>query len=147
VSEVTEISQESPTPPADSPRPARSWRPVWLALLAIGASAVAIPIIAALILVGPYVRDDWRLDHVVRAVALDWRDFGRDKAKERLQYELDRQGIGEQVGDDTCTFAEAKGARVIDCEWTVDIHVPGIKAAMPLSFGSTATITASGDLI
>ena len=107
MSDITEVSQESPPPVA-----ARSWRPVWLALAGILAAAVSIPGIAASILVGPYLLDDWRLDHIVRAVALDWRDFGMEKAKERLQFELDRQGIGEQIGDDTCLFVELQIGRV-----------------------------------
>lgn len=139
-SEVSEIS-------APTPRPARSWRPVWLALATLLVAAVGIPAAGAAALVGPYFLDDWRLDHIVRAVALDWRDFGQDKAKERLQYELDHQGIGPQIGDDTCRFVEQDGARRIDCAWTVDVRLPGMKQAFPLAFASTAKVTADGDLI
>jgi hypothetical protein len=148
-SQATEPSQPSDASEisAPTPRPGRSWRPVWLALAVIALAAVGVPLGGAAVLVGPYLLDDWRLDHVVRAVALDWRDFGRDKAKERLQYELDHQRVGQQIGDDTCNFVEqAGGDRSVDCRWAVSVRIPGTKSVIPLAFASTATITAAGDL-
>ena len=97
-------------------------------------------------LVGPYFLDDQRLDGAVMAVALDWRDFGQGKARERLQYELDHRGIGLQVGDDDCAFDEQGGTRIVRCEWAVDVAVPMTAKIIPLSFESRAEIAADGDL-
>ncbi len=142
MSEVTHTNLDFP-PPAPA---GRNWRPVWFTLIGIGAATVLVPLLVATVVVGPYLRDDWRLDHIVRAVALDWRDFGEAKAKERLQFELDRQGVGPQIGDDTCKFTEADGARALSCVWQVQIGFPGAKTKIPLSFVSEATVRADGDL-
>ncbi|MCO4744460.1 MAG: hypothetical protein KC912_06725 [Proteobacteria bacterium] len=114
----------------------------WVAL----ATAVVL-LIASAALFGPlvpYVVDDVRLDGIVRAVALDWRDFGEDEARERLQYELDAQGIDAAVGDESCALNELDGGREVRCEWTVDAKV--IWGVLPLSFHSIATMDAEGDL-
>jgi hypothetical protein len=111
--------------------------------LAVGlALAVALP----LALVAPYVADDVALDRIVRAVALDWRDFGEPKARERLEYELDHQGIGAQVRDGDCALGQDAGERFVACRWTVPVTLPGTELVWPLSFASTARIDAAGDL-
>ncbi len=110
-----------------------------VAALVVIAVGVAIP-------VGPYVLDDLRLDRIVRAVALDWRDFGEDKARSRLQYELDKQQIGMQVGDDDCSLRTVGADKVVECAWTAVIRVPVGEAEVPLSFHSVASISPDGDL-
>ncbi|MCB9684883.1 MAG: hypothetical protein H6738_15805 [Alphaproteobacteria bacterium] len=119
----------------------------WLRRLAIGVvigalAAIALPVA----LVAPYVRDDWRLDRIVRVVALDWRDFGEQKARERLEFELDDQQIGMNVGDDDCLLLTEGGARQVRCEWAVVIPIPGTDLSVPLSFSSTAALTPDGAL-
>lgn len=121
----------------------RKWL-VRLALLTLVPVVAAVAAIAAW--VGPFVVDDLLLDRVVLAVALDWRDFGRERAVERLQYELDHQRIGEQVGDSDCTLDEREAWRVVTCRWVARLVVPGTQVAVPLSFRSEALLTPDGDL-
>ena len=103
--------------------------------------------LAAAVVVYPFVRDDVLLDRTVGAVALDWRDFGRERAVSRLQYELDNQGIGMQVGDDDCALTEDEGgAKHVRCAWGVEVKVPMTEASLPLAFSSTATVHPDGDL-
>ena len=70
----------------------------------VALAVVALVAIAAGAVVYPWVRDDMLLDRVVQAVALDWRDFGPDAARTRLQYELDHNRIGMQVADEDCAI-------------------------------------------
>jgi len=112
------------------------------ALLVVGTCGVI-----AAALVGPYVRDDHALDRVVRAVALDWRDFGLETAQTRLQHELDRQRIGLQVSDDDCAFQEVEdGNRVVRCTWVVEVRVPLLSRGIPMSFRSEARVEPDGNL-
>ena len=107
-----------------------------LGLIAVGAIAY------------PFLRDDAALDWVVIAVALDWRDFGEDAAVERLQYELDHQGIGLHVDDDDCELQpRSDGARTVSCDWGVALAVPGTDVVLPLAFHSSATLSAAGELL
>lgn len=96
-------------------------------------------------LIGPYVLDDQRLDAIVMGVALDWRDFGEIKARQRLQYELDHQ-IGLQVGDDHCQFVEDDRGKHVSCAWSVRVPIPAAQRVIPLSFASSATISPDGEL-
>ena len=111
---------------------------------------VGLLVLAGLVLgalVAPWVRDDVVLDRVVQAVALDWRDFGREEAMTRLQYELDHQRIGLQVGDDDCALSVTpEGAREVRCDWGVALAVPGTRTHLPLRFASRAVVTPDGDL-
>ena len=109
--------------------------------------AVSVPLVVVFALLGPLLRDDRHLDHIVRAVALDWRDFGREKAMTRLQYELDHQRIGLQVSDDDCTLDEPEpGVRRVRCAWVGEVRVPLLGRTSSLAFESEATIGADGDL-
>jgi hypothetical protein len=124
------------------------WRrpAVRVALLGLGAGALAAGLVPIAV-VYPYVRDDVRLDRVVRAVALDWRDFGEARARERLEYELDHQGVGPWVEDDDCAMtSSADGDRAVTCAWGVALPVWGTDRVVPLTFRSTATVDRSGDL-
>lgn len=109
------------------------------------ASVIATSVCAAI--VAPYVLDDLALDRAVRAVALDWRDFGEDRARERLLYELDHQGIGTWVADDDCDLLEGEDERTVRCRWTADIEVPVAEVVIPLSFASIAVVASSGDIL
>jgi len=132
-------------PPEEAPRRSSTR---WIRVVsAIGLAVVATPVVAALVLVGPYLRDDRRLDRVVRVVALDWRDFGREAAITRLQYELDHQHIGMEVRDDDCALDEPEpGVKEVRCAWHVDVTVPLTSWTLPLDFGSDARIQSDGDL-
>ncbi|MCA9492794.1 MAG: hypothetical protein KC621_22830 [Myxococcales bacterium] len=119
----------------------------WLRRLAVGMGIGAVAAIALPVaLIAPYVRDDWRLDRIVRVVALDWRDFGEQKARERLEFELDQQRIGMNVGDDDCVLVTEGSARQVRCKWAVTIPIPGTDLSVPLSFSSTAELAADGAL-
>jgi hypothetical protein len=97
-------------------------------------------------LVAPMFADDWKLDGAVRAVALDWRDFGEEEARVRMQYELDHRRIGLQVSDDDCALTETATERTVRCAWDVDVHVPLVGVDIPLAFSSEATVTPDGDV-
>ena len=116
----------------------------------VGGVALGTGVLVALVasvVVYPFVRDDVLLDRTVSAVALDWRDFGRERAMSRLQYELDHQGIGMQVGDDDCAFTEdVDGAKSVQCAWGVQVAIPLTKSSIPLAFSSVATVRPDGDL-
>ena len=97
-------------------------------------------------ILAPFFLDDRRLDGIVRVVALDWRDFGEERARARLEAELDQRGVGSQVRDESCTFATEGADRVVRCDWTVFVEAPILARTYPLSFGSVARITEGGDL-
>jgi hypothetical protein len=96
----------------------------------------------------PLVRDDMLLDRVVVAVALDWRDFGADTARQRLQYELDHLRIGHHVGDDDCALdLDDDKVRRVQCAWDVRVKLPVVEEPYPLSFRSTARVDRNGVLL
>ena len=115
-------------------------------ILVVLAGALAAPLVVLAALVGPFVIDDWRLDRTVRAVALDWRDHGREQAEQRLMHEIDAQSIGSQVGDDDCRLIDEGAVRLVRCSWTGVVRVPMTELARRMSFSSEASIQASGDL-
>ena len=119
----------------------------WLRGIGIGCVGVlALLLLGVALLFGRYVRDDWILDRAVRAVALDWRDFGLKSAQLRMQYELDRGGIGLYVRDDDCLLEELLQTKVVRCSWDVVVVVPIAEWRVPLSFSSMASIEADGSL-
>lgn len=120
----------------------------WLRRLAIVVGLVSVTAIGAVFaLLWPYVRDDLVLDRVVLAVALDWRDFGQEKAQARLEYELDHQAIGLQVSDEDCVLHAADaGVRRVSCAWTALVAVPVLEWTVPLPFRSVAEVGPDGSL-
>lgn len=137
---------QADSPPAPVPPGGAAGR--WLRRTALGAGLCALTAVAASVaLVWPYVRDDLVLDRVVLAVALDWRDFGRDKAQARLQYELDHRGIGMQVTDEHCALEEPEPeVRRVACRWTADVRLPLLEWTVPLGFASQAEVGPDGSL-
>jgi len=126
--------------------PSRSLKWVKRLVLAFGFTGMAL-VFAAVALVWPYFRDDLLLDKTVRAVALDWRDFGEDKAQTRLEYELDHLDIGMQVSDGACgLFTDEGGVQAVRCKWAVEVVIPGVDLTLPLSFQSLAEIDVDGSL-
>lgn len=129
---------------AGSELPGRPWvRRVLLGMAGGGVLVALVP----LVVVYPYLRDDYVLEGVVRAVALDWRDFGQERAEARLEYELDHNGIGLWVGDDDCRLGEEDGVRRVTCAWRAEVHVPLVEAIVPLPFRSSAGVDGSGALV
>ena len=119
----------------------------WMRGIGIGfVGILALLVVGLLLLFGPYVHDDWMLDRMVRAVALEWRDFGLKSAQIRMQYELDRGGIGLYVRDDDCALEELQQTKVVRCSWDVVVVVPIAQWRVPLSFSSMASIEADGSL-
>ena len=102
---------------------------------------------ATIALFAPVFLDDRALDRIVAVVALDWRDFGRDRAHERLLVELDRSGIGPWVGDSTCTLTERDGVRSVDCAWQTEVAIPLVNRRVPLAFESHAAVDVDGRLL
>lgn len=98
--------------------------------------------------IAPLYWDDWTLDRIVIAVALDWRDFGLDRAHRRLQFELDQQGVGPQVDEQDCVLAmDADRARRVHCAWEVLVLLPWGETPVRLAFDSTARIDPHGVLL
>lgn len=121
--------------------------PSWLKrLLATLVLACGLVCLATTLVIGPWVRDDLRLDWVVRAVALDWRDQGLEAAHTRLQYELDHQDIGGWVADDDCRLQEQETQRVVECTWTAELNIPMTQRTIPIPFSSRAAVTEDGDI-
>ncbi|HMV67940.1 MAG TPA: hypothetical protein PKA64_13920 [Myxococcota bacterium] len=124
-------------------RPGWAWR-LTQAALALLLVLIAVPLAR----VAPLFRDDHRLDWIVVAVALDWRDFGKDVARQRLQYELDHQGVGGQVGDQDCELEDEEGGgRRVACAWSVTVELPWVERRIPLSFTSVARVDQNGLLV
>lgn len=99
---------------------------------------------AAVALFAPVLLDDRALDRIVAVVALDWRDFGRDMAHERLLLELDKNGIGPWVRDSDCHLTTEAGLRIVSCQWDTVVVVPLIDSRVPLNFESSAAIDNTG---
>jgi hypothetical protein len=101
-------------------------------------------VVAAGAWIFPYYRDDRVLDKVVREVAMDWRDFGEERARARLEYELDRARIGLWVGDGDCELVREGDLRRVRCAWRVDLAVPGTDRRLTLAFGSAVSLRPDG---
>ena len=127
----------------------------WLVRFGLGILSIPLVLAGGLsALMWPYFRDDRALDEVVRVVALDWRDFGREKAEARLKFEVDARGVGFWVGDDSCRLDEAPaaaelepGERRVRCGWQTFVLIPGLSGrGIPLQFSSVAILAADGDV-
>jgi hypothetical protein len=108
------------------------------------AAAVALLVGAAVPLL-PLVRADYALDQAVRAVALDWRDFGRERAEERLALEMAAPSVASRVRPGACSLVEGT-PRAVRCQWGVTLQVPLVHRQIPLSFASEALLGADGSL-
>lgn len=70
--------------------------------------------------VWPALRDDMALERIVRAVALDWRDFGQARAEARLAAELAAHGF-DPAG---CGLSlEEDASRHVACSYDVSLGV------------------------
>ncbi len=100
---------------------------------------------AVVALFSPVFLDDRALDRTVAVVALDWRDFGREKAHERLLLELDKNRIGPWVRDSDCALLREAELRIVACSWDTVVHIPLIDTRVPLNFESSAAIDNTGE--
>lgn len=107
----------------------------------------AVASLAVVGLAGKPVLDDARLDWIVLAVVLDWRDFGHQAAQQRLQYELDHQQIDLAISENDCVFdLHPSGTREVRCEWQTPINLPFI-GVYHLPFSSVGRLSDSGGLV
>lgn len=122
-----------------------SWKRRLIGLLV---ALLLLPIGALAWRVIPVVRDDLKLDAIVLAVALDWRDNGRERAWQTLQYELDHQAIGAHVNEDDCAMEEdPELGKSVRCAWRVRVGLPGVDRTWELAFESKARIDLNGVLV
>jgi len=118
----------------------------WRVAAAGGVVAVVAILVGAAVPLAPLFRADMALDDLVRAVALDWRDFGQQRAEERLQLEMSQQGLERFVSVDDCVFEPTEAGRVVRCAWGTSLLVPVVRRRIPLRFASRALIAPDGDL-
>ena len=98
--------------------------------------------------VAPLIRDSLLMDSVVVRVVLDWRDQGRDRALQTLQFELDRQGISEHVSERDCVLEEtAEAGKDVRCAWEVRLRLPLFDRWWTLAFVSRARVDPRGALV
>lgn len=107
--------------------------------LMLGAWVVALALIA--VLLPPYL-EDRALDRIVEVVALDWRDFGRTRADQRLQAELAASSLVEQGRSADCHLEVEGEGRTVSCRWQARLVVPGFGVDLGLPFGSVARLPA-----
>jgi hypothetical protein len=119
------------------------YKRVKLVACVVGLAVLGVPLIT----VFPYYADDWKLDRIVKMVALDWRDFGYEKAQVRLDYELDKAEISMYVSDNTCKMTVIDGQkRLVKCDWAVVLTLPFTHREVPLVFASEAVVDIQGNL-
>lgn len=141
-------TEDTPVEPAAPPASeGRGPRSRWLrrGALLLGALVVSPAAVGALSL-APFVVDDLRLDRAVRVAALDWRDFGEEAGLTRLQYEMDHQRLGMQVGDEDCALSEQDRHKRIECAWGVQVVLPGTELRLPVRFASRVEVNPKGEL-
>ena len=93
------------------------------------------------------IRDDWVLDGEVLGIAMDWRDFGEQKAQERLDWALSKRNLQHSIRNTDCVFETgASGERTVKCLWTTEVVWPVLEWKLPMTFGSAAAIDVDGDL-
>jgi hypothetical protein len=130
----------------DAPVPVSRWR-LGLRQALLGAVVMAVALCIGLAIpLAPLWIDDWKLDGVVRAVALDVRDFGEEKGWDRLRFELAAQGLEARLPEEQCSVGVADGAVTVACAWEVVIDVPVVQRRIPLRFRSVGFVDAGGDL-
>lgn len=114
----------------------------------IGLALVGFVAAALIALMWGPLRDDRAVDEIVVAVALDWRDFGEARARERLQFELDQRAVTSRVADEDCELATtADGGRRVACGWIVALALPGEEPFARIPFGSEARLRPDGRLL
>ena len=74
---------------------------------------------------GSYYIDAFKMNDVVGSAALSWTAYTQLRAQNELKDELKRREIPEYLTPEQCTFyEEPAGAKVVDCQWIVDVEVP-----------------------
>jgi len=94
------------------------------------------------------IRDAWALQGDLLAVAMDWRDFGENKAVERLGWTLKHRELGESLSMDDCQFQTApSGDRRVSCVWEVVARWPGLDWHYTLQFEAAAVLDPAGEVV
>lgn len=74
---------------------------------------------------GSYYVDAFKMNDVVGSAALSWTAYTQQRAQNELKDQLKRREIPEYLTPEQCTFyEEPEGAKVVDCQWHVDVEVP-----------------------
>lgn len=74
---------------------------------------------------GSYYIDAFKMNDVVGTSALTWTAYNQVRAQNELKDQLKRREIPEYLTPEQCTFyEEPEGAKVVDCQWVVDVEVP-----------------------
>ncbi|MCA9711929.1 MAG: hypothetical protein KDK70_39195 [Myxococcales bacterium] len=124
-------------------RVARIARIVLAGGLVVAAVGASLPLLR----IGAHVLDDRELDGIAVAVALDWRDFGLERARQRLQHELDRRGV-EGIDERVCALTlEADAVRRVACAWEVEVELPLRERPLTLAFASVARVDRHGTVV
>lgn len=59
-------------------------------------------------------------------VVLDWGNHeNEDQARTRLNQELERKGVSQDVSEKSCRFIDKSAAYEVDCVWTQYAYYPG----------------------
>ena len=114
-----------------------------------GLGLVGFTLVAGLILYPLFrpIRDDWVLDGELMAVALDWRDFGEDKAEQRLEWLLSHRHLQQSVNKEDCEFSrDEQTKKVVSCRWETEVVWPIVGWTLPMEFQSQAAIDPQGEL-
>ena len=115
----------------------------------VGLALAGFMLVVALILYPLFrpIRDDWVLDGELMAVALDWRDFGDDKAEQRLDWVLSHRHLQQSVNKEDCEFIrDEQTKKVVSCRWQTEVVWPIVSWTLPLEFQSEAAIDPQGEL-
>ncbi|MGC6492604.1 MAG: hypothetical protein ACON5B_07140 [Myxococcota bacterium] len=90
------------------------------------------------------VREDIRLDQIVIAAALDWRDFGHENAVNRLMADMDASDL-KAISDTDCRWVDdTPGIYEIRCAWAHELKVALVERTFELSFSSQARVSHAG---
>ncbi len=75
---------------------------------------------------GPYYVDYFKMHDVAATGALNWSAYNESHAREEVRMQMNQRKIGEYLTPDQCTFYQDVGdTKVVDCEWYVDVYLPG----------------------
>ena len=114
-------------------------------LVGAGLSCLVISVLFSAPFYPPF-RKGWVMDDVVAVVALDWRDFGRLKAEERLLFELEQRDLPGTM-ESYCQLKEESRSRIVQCAWQELVVLPVVSSVVPLSFDSIAIVKPEGELL
>jgi len=87
------------------------------------------------------------MDGEVLGIAMDWRDFGRSKAVERIAWVIENRQLQGSLSSEDCELTEATNKlRQIKCMWSVEVKWPFLDWVWPLEFEANASINGDGEV-